>query len=149
MRAELAYRLEIAESYVRESSIAREMQNLTRWSSPSLGNYRISRAGTVHRSRITESHALERSIARKMQNLTRGNGPPLGKCRIPRAGVVHRSEIAESHARDCRFALKPRYFTRRNFYFMRKALEKSLKHFYKEENVRNIFTIVDNTKKQR
>ena len=116
---------------------------------PVLRNCGFSRAGEVHRSGIASSHARERSIAQEQQNLTRGNGPPLRNRRIPRAGVVQPPENTESHARDCRFALKPRYFTRRNFYFMRKALEKSLKHFYKEENVRNIFTIVDNPKSQR
>ena len=148
-RAGTVPRSGIAEFYVRECSITQELRIPTRRISPSPRNSEFSRAGVLPRSGIADFHVRERSITQELQNPTRWNGPSPRNCEFPRAGVVHRSGIANSHARDCRFALKPRYFTRRNFYFMRKALEKSLKHFYKEENVRNIFTIVDNTKKQR
>src|SRR5699024_11679415 len=61
----------MAESHAREQSIAREWQNSTRGSSPSLKNRRIPRGGVFHRSEIAELHAVEQSTAQKSRNFLR------------------------------------------------------------------------------
>ena len=99
-RAGVCYRSGIAESHARGCSIARELQNPTRWRDPSPRNRGIPRAGVFYRSGIAESHALERSTAQESHNPTRRKGPPLRNRGIPRAGVVYRSEIVESHAQE-------------------------------------------------
>src|SRR5699024_7148276 len=88
----------MAEFHAAESSIAREWQNSTRWSIPSLGNRKISRAGIVHCSGNVEFHARESSTAQESQNPTRWGVPSPRNSRISRAVEVHRSKIAYSHA---------------------------------------------------
>ena len=56
-RAGMVHRSGIAESHVRERSIAQELQNPTRGSAPSLKNSRILRAGVVQLPENAESHA--------------------------------------------------------------------------------------------
>ena len=90
----VVYHPGIAETHALERSLARELQNSTRWRGLSLGNCRIPRAGMVYRSGIEKSHAQERSTARESRNLTRRNVLSLRNRRIPRAGTSQRPKIA-------------------------------------------------------
>src|SRR5699024_8845171 len=97
-RAGAVHRSENAAYRARERSTTREIQKLTHWRGPSLGNREIPREGTVHRSGIVKPHAQERSITRIMINSTRRRSPPLRNRRHSRAGEDHRSEIEDLHA---------------------------------------------------
>src|SRR5699024_12052844 len=73
-RAGAVHRSENAAFRARERSTTREIQKLTHWRGPSLGNREIPREGTVHRSGIAKTHAQEKCITRKLLNVTRRSG---------------------------------------------------------------------------